>query len=155
MSPWPRGQADIDHLLKSAHLQRVPPSKSHALAMLQQARMDLKSAQIIQVDNPNGALKLLEDAALSALTAILENQGLRPTTTGGHIAPYDAVKAQLEATTGSILKSFPRIRKRRNEVKYPSSTSISATPDELTAEAGNVRAIIDMAAQVLDHMPVY
>lgn len=155
MSPWPRGQADIEQLLKVGHLQRVPPSKEQATAMLRQARMDVQSARTIQTDNPNGALKLLEDAALSALTAILENQGLRPTTTGGHIAPYDAVKAQLEASAGGILKPFPRIRKRRNEVKYPSITSISATPDELTAEATNVLAIIYMAEQVLEHMPVY
>jgi len=54
-----------------------------------------------------------------------------------------------------ILKPFLRIRKRRNEVKCHTSTSISATPDELTAEATNVLAIIDMATQVLEHMPVY
>lgn len=155
MSPWPRGQADIDQLLTLGYLQRVTASRAQAEAMLGQARLDADSAQAVAAANPNGALKLLEDAALTAITAILENQGLRPTTAGGHTAPYDAVKAQLQASAGGILKPFPRIRVRRNEIKYPTGTTISATPDEVTDAATKVLAIIEMAAQVLDHMPVY
>jgi hypothetical protein len=42
-----------------------------------------------------GGYALAYDGARKALTAILENEGLRPTTRGGHLAVFEAVRAQL------------------------------------------------------------
>lgn len=42
-----------------------------------------------------------------ALTAVLENQGLRPTSRGGHIAPYAAVAAQLDPPLGAESGEVP------------------------------------------------
>jgi hypothetical protein len=50
----------------------------------------------------------LYDAARMALTAVLENRGLRPTSRGGHIAPYAAVSAQLDPPMGTVLPSEVR-----------------------------------------------
>jgi hypothetical protein len=69
--------------------------------------------------SPLAGYALAYDAARKALTAILENQGLRPTTRGGHLAVYEAVRAQLEAPMGRLLRTFNRMRTRRHDAEYP------------------------------------
>ena len=54
--------------------------------MLGQARKDLASAGLLLDANPKRAYESIYDAARMALTAVLENEGLRPTSRGGHIA---------------------------------------------------------------------
>jgi hypothetical protein len=48
----------------------------------------LTSAQEVCAHDPEGGYALLYDAARKALTAVLGNQGLRPTSAGGHLAVY-------------------------------------------------------------------
>jgi len=60
------------------------------------------------------AYDALHGANRKALTAILLAQGLRPTRTGGHIAVYDAVHAQLEPPLGRDLATYHRVRRARN-----------------------------------------
>ena len=77
---WNQGRATIDKLIADGELQRVPPSREHADQLLAQARKDLASAELLRDTNPRRAYESLYDAARMALTAVLENQGLRPTT---------------------------------------------------------------------------
>ena len=74
---WNQGRAAIDRLIADGELQRVPPSREHADQLLAQARRDLASAEILRGSNPKRAYESLYDAARMALTAVLENQGLR------------------------------------------------------------------------------
>ena len=92
---WNQGRATIDKLIADGELQRVPPSREHADQLLGQAHRDLASAGQLHDSNPKRAYESLYDAARMALTAVLENEGLRPTSRGGHIAPYAAVAAQV------------------------------------------------------------
>ncbi len=85
---WNQGRAEIDKLIADGELQRVPSNREHADQLLAQARKDLASAELLRDDNPKRAYESLYDAARMALTAVLENEGLRPTSRGGHIAPY-------------------------------------------------------------------
>jgi YD repeat-containing protein len=57
-------------------------------------------------EDPEGAYTLAYDAARRALTAVLQNQGPRATSRGGHTAVYEAVRAQLDPPLGSILRPF-------------------------------------------------
>ena len=91
----PRGEV-IERLIDSHELQRVPPSRDHADRLLEQARRHLDAADAIADMDPAGGYALVYDAARKALTAVLENQGLRPTTRGGHVVVYEAVRAQLD-----------------------------------------------------------
>ena len=75
---------------------------------------------------------LVCDAARKALTAVLENQGLRPAARGGHLAAYDAVRAQLDPPPGKALRPAGRMRRQRNDAEYPPSTAPAPT-------AANVR----------------
>jgi hypothetical protein len=92
---WNQGRDVIERLLADRHLQRVPASREQADRMIAQARQHLSSSAEICGQDPLGAYALLYDSARKALAAILENEGLRATTRGGHVAVYDAVRAPL------------------------------------------------------------
>lgn len=89
-------------MLGARELERVTPSAEHAAKLIAQARRHAESAERIAEHDPAGAFQLLYDAARKALVAILENQGLRPTSRGGHIAVLEAVSAQLDPPMGQV-----------------------------------------------------
>ena len=149
---WNQGRATVDRLIADGELQRVPPSREHADQLLAQAHKDLVSAELLRDSNPKRAYESLYDAARIALTAVLENQGLRPTSRGGHIAPYAAVSAQLDPPMGTVLRPFDRMRRTRNRSEYPSFTAPEVTADNVTADVAAARAIVETCEGVLDEM---
>jgi hypothetical protein len=149
---WNQGRATVDKLIADGELQRVPPSREHADQLLAQARKDLASAELLRGSNPKRAYESLYDAARIALTAVLENQGLRPTSRGGHIAPYAAVSAQLDPPMGTVLRPFDRMRRTRNRSEYPSFTTPEVTADNVTADMSAAKAIVETCEGVLDEM---
>ncbi|MCW2942469.1 MAG: hypothetical protein JWN00_5454 [Actinomycetia bacterium] len=149
---WNQGRATIDRLIADGELQRVPPSREHADQLLAQAHKDLASADLLRGSNPKRAYESLYDAARMALTAVLENQGLRPTSRGGHIAPYAAVSAQLDPPMGTVLRPLDRMRRTRNRSEYPSFTTPEVTADNVTVDMSAARAIVETCEGVLDQM---
>ena len=149
---WNQGRAEIDRLLADGGLQRVPPNREHADQLLMQARRDLASAELLQDANPKRAYESLYDAARMALTAVLENEGLRPTSRGGHIAPYAAVSAQLDPPMGQVLRPFDRLRRTRNRSEYPSFTTPEVTVENVRADIPVAQSIVDVCESVLDEM---
>jgi HEPN domain len=149
---WNQGRAEIDELIAAGELQRVPPNREHADQLLAQAGKDLASAELLRDDNPKRAYESLYDAARMALTAVLENEGLRPTSHGGHIAPYTAVAAQLDPPMGAVLRPFDRMRRTRNRSEYPSFTAPEIAPDNVRADLPIATAIVEICAGVLDEM---
>lgn len=152
---WQQGRAAIDGMLARGELERVPPSRDHADVLLAQAQQHLGSAQLISEADPAGAYQLLYDAARKALAAILENQGLRATSRGGHIAVLDAVSAQLDPPLGGVLRPFDRLRRRRNQAEYPASGQPGFHSEEAGRDLPKVREIAITAAKVLDQMSPY
>lgn len=152
---WNQGRATIEKLIADGELQRVPPGREHADQLIAQARKDLASAELLRGSNPRRAYESLYDAARMALTAVLENQGLRPTSRGGHIAPHAAVAAQLAPPMGAVLRPFDRMRRTRNRSEYPSFTTPEVTADNVTADLPAATAIVDTCEGVLDQMPPY
>src|SRR6266487_5858534 len=118
---WEQGRAAIERMLADGELQRVPASREQADRLLIQAKTHVTSAVLVCGDDPAGGYALAYDAARKALTAILENQGLRPTTRGGHLAVLEAIRAQLDPPMGQALRPFDRIRRQRHDVEYPSN----------------------------------
>jgi hypothetical protein len=149
---WQQGRETLDGMIERGELERVPASREHADLLLSQARQHLTSAKAIAGSDSAGAYQLLYDAARKALAAILENQGIRATSRGGHIAVREAVSAQLDPPLGAVLRPFDRLRRRRNQVEYPSSEAPSVSADEIERDAPKVEQIVDVAAKVLDQM---
>jgi hypothetical protein len=152
---WEQGRAAVDGMLSRGELQRVPASREHADLLLSQARQHLKSAEAVMAIDPTGAYQLLYAAARKALGTILENQGLRAASRGGHIAVIDAAKAQLDPPLGGVLRPFDRMRRRRNEAEYPGNDQPDVTIEEIGRDLPKVQQIVDMANRVLDQMSPY
>jgi hypothetical protein len=149
---WNQGRTEIDKLIADGELQRVPPNREHADQLFAQARKDLASAEVLLDTNPKRAYESLYDAARMALTAVLENEGLRPTSRGGHIAPYAAVSAQLDPPMGQVLRPFDRMRRTRNRSEYPSFTTPEVTPDNVRADIPLAASIVKVCESVMDEM---
>ena len=152
---WEQGRTVIDALLDTRDLERVPPSAGHAAELIGQARKHVASAQRIADDDPAGAFQLLYDAARKALCAILENQGLRPTSRGGHIAVLEAVSAQLDPPMGRVLRPFDRLRRQRNNAEYPRQDTPTLTTDDVTRDIPKIEDMVDLAVRVIDQMSPY
>lgn len=100
------------------------------------------------------AYAAVHDAVRKALAAMLQAQGLRATTTGGHLAVQHAVKAQFAATMGTLLRPIDRIRVTRHSAEYPSSdTYIDA--DAVRADVPVAKAVVDAADSAINHLPVF
>ena len=149
---WQQGRASLEGMLGRAELERVPASRDHAEVLLDQARRHLSSAQAIADSDAAGAYQLLYDAARKALAAVLENQGLRATSRGGHIAVREAVSAQLDPPLGAMLRPFDRIRRRRNQAEYPAADNPTFHSDEIARDLPKVREMVELSARVLDQM---
>ena len=134
---WVQGRTVIEQMLATGDLQRVSASREHADRLLEQARRHVYSTQNAVAADPEGAYALLYDAARKTLTAILENQGLRPTSRGGHLAVYHAVRAQLDPPMGKTLLPFDRMRRRRHDVEYPPAGAPELAPEDVTDDEQN------------------
>jgi hypothetical protein len=149
---WNQGRDAIERMLADSELQRVPASREHANRLILQARKHLISANEICEDDPAGGYMLIYDAARKALTAVLENQGLRPTTRGGHLAVYEATRAQLDPPMGQVIRPFDRIRRRRHDVEYPPTAAPQIDADDVLEDAAKADAIVALSERLLDEM---
>jgi hypothetical protein len=149
---WNQGREVIDRMIAASELQHVPASRAHADRLILQARRHLVSADEISDDDPLGGYTLVYDAARKALTAVLENQGLRPTTRGGHLAVYEATRAQLDPPMGQVLRPFDRMRRQRHDVEYPPTDAPQISAEDVREDAAKAAAIIDLSERVLDQM---
>jgi hypothetical protein len=152
---WEQGRGVIEDLLVDGHLQRVPASRAQADLLIGQARTHVASAGSIAAADPPGAYQLCYDGARKALVAVLENQGLRPTSRGGHVAVYEAVSAQLDPPLGKVLAPFNRMRRRRHDSEYPSVDQPAVDVEEVEDDLPKAADIIAMAERVLDRMDVF
>lgn len=142
-------------MLANGELQRVPASRDQADRLLAQAKIHVTSALKVCDADPPGGYALAYDGARKALTAVLENEGLRPTTRGGHLAVSDAVRAQLDPPMGRILRQFNRMRTRRHDAEYPPIDSPEITSADVRDDQKTAEDLIELAARVLDEMSPY
>jgi hypothetical protein len=149
---WNQGRDQIEELIAAKEIERITPDRDAADRLLAEARSHLASAAVIAEDDPAGAYSLVYDAARKALAAVLENEGLRATSRGGHIAVYNAVRAQLDPPLGTTVQPFDRMRRRRNAVEYSASTQGQVVVEEIGEDSVKAQAIVDTAAGVLDQM---
>ncbi|MDR1077721.1 MAG: HEPN domain-containing protein [Propionibacteriaceae bacterium] len=142
-------------MLKAGELQRVPVSRDRSDRLLDQAAAHLITAREAAARDPEGAYSLVYDAARKALVALLENEGLRPTSRAGHHGIYLAVRAQLDPPLGQALRPFERMRRRRNEIEYPSFIEAPLTDTEVYEDAQAAEAIQALVKRVYEEMSPY
>lgn len=128
MASWPTGIEIIKGLLATNSLQKVAPSREAATAMLNAAARHLESASLVAQTDPDGAYTLLYDAARKSLAAVLQTQGLRSTSRGGHYAIQEAISAQFsKPPPREAFRPFGRLRRARNQIEMTTSRRLQRT----------------------------
>jgi uncharacterized protein (UPF0332 family) len=151
---WPRGRDEILTLLDHEELTQVVADSELAQRLLAAARRHVTSAETLCGSDPELAYAALYDAIRKAMSAMLQAQGLRPTSAGGHLAVQRAIHAQFGASMGALLRPVNRIRTTRHAVQYPDAeTYIDA--DQVRADLPAAVALVDAAAQAVAHLPVF
>lgn len=151
MTRWARGEAEIERLLSNGELQRVSGAGADGGPWLVKAAATITTAESIAASDPNSAYTLAYDAARFACVSLLAQQGLRPTTKGGHYAVQDAVIHQF----GPAFSSYAVMRRRRNELEYPEFPDEAVEPGEVAKAVSSAKAIIDAADKLLAHLGIF
>jgi HEPN domain-containing protein len=142
---WSTGEAAVERLLDQGSIERVQGAQADGESWLERARLGLDAARIIAEAAPDSSIILAYDAARQACVALLAQQGLRPTTSGGHYAIEEAVRAQF----GASLRAFGGLRRRRNELEYPLYPTERASAGEAAEALKTADEIIDAVARLL------
>lgn len=119
--------------------------------LLEQARKTAATAAGLVSSDAYSAYVLAYDAARFACVALLAQQGMRATTSGGHYAVERAVRAQF----GDGFRPFGALRRRRNELEYPHLPTDTATSDEAEQAANAAQLLIAAAGQLLPQLPFF
>ena len=147
---WDKGCDVIQDLLDRGHLECVPANEAEAEYLLEKARAHLGTAGAVAQTGAEIACDAHYAAARKALTALLVQQGLRPTRAGGHEVVIQAATAQLVPPLGDVLRPFLRLKRRRGDADYAGSED-EIHPDDIPA----AEAIVDAAARVLPQLTVF
>lgn len=148
---WTRGSAEIESLLAKRHLERVTGARADGDPWLAKAAQRLATAAAIVADDPESAFVLVYDAARFVGEALLAQQGLRPTQAGGHVAVAEAVRAQFAGP----FTALNTLRRRRNELEYPSFPGEHIEPDEVHAAIRTARGQLDSAQELIAHLGIF
>lgn len=151
MSRWSRGEADIEQMLKSGELQSITGEAANGGPWLAKAESTAATATRIIDSDPTSAYTLAYDAARFACVGLLVQQGLRPTTAGGHYVVQQAMKSQF----GPRFAVFGVMRRRRNELEYPEFPDETVEEDEAVQVLAAVKDLIQSSRQLLDHLGLF
>jgi len=133
MTRWTPGEAELEQQLAAGELEQVTRGQADGAQLLKKARRTIDTANKVVETDPDSAFVLAYDAVRYAGTSLLAQQGLRPTSKGGHYAVERALRVQF----GSAFRLFGSMRRRRNELEYPD------LPDEESDQAEAQQAIQD------------
>jgi HEPN domain-containing protein len=147
---WGTGSGRIQELINAGELGQVPADTGLARRMLADARRHLATATTAEsAGDLSGAYQLAYDALRKSAASLLEAQGLRATSRGGHIAVQGAVIAQFGSSIRA-LRSFSRLRRARNSFEYPSAETPGPSVDDVKDAIRVAREVNDAAGKMQD-----
>ena len=151
MTRWQTGQEEIDAMLQAGELELVVPSAENADRLMAEAERHLRSAQSLAGEDPAGGYDMLYAAARKAMAAALAVQGLRATSTGGHVAVQRAITYQL-GRSGAVVRPFGRLRRTRNDADYPRLDTPELTTDDIVDDLPKARDIVMSMQRLIPHL---
>jgi hypothetical protein len=120
---WEPGRERVRQLIDDGDIEQVTPDITIARRLLEDAGRHLATASAAKAaGDMSGGYQMAYDAFRKSAASLLEAQGLRATSRGGHLAVQEAVTAQF-GTAVRIFRSFGRLRRARNSFEYPSSSA--------------------------------
>lgn len=146
MSPWSPGAHVVQELIASGRLSRLQGADAGVEGLMTRAGQQLESARSLLASDPVTAYVVAYDAAKHAGMALLAEQNLRATAQGGHVAIEQALAAQFKG----VFDGFGRLRRRRNELDYPTGPEDSAQTAEVERALGIAASLVDSARRLLD-----
>lgn len=155
LNRWAEGRDVVDRLLRERMLERVTASEEMAEHLLEVAAQHVDSAALIAHSDPSGSCQLSYDGSRKALAAVLQIQGLRPTSAGGHLVIEQCLKAQLVQSGRGIVDKFSVMRRARNNSEYPSQPNGAAETADALEQIEDAKMVLDAAAKLVAVMPVY
>lgn len=87
----------MQELIDRGDLQKLVGEAANGTRLLRKASRTLQTSRLALESDPDSSFVLAYDAARQALTALLAQQGLRPTSVGGHFVVERAARAQFGA----------------------------------------------------------
>ena len=151
MSRWPTGEAEVEQLVAHRELELVVGAGDDGALLFAQASKTAATAAVVVGSDAYSAYVLAYDAARLACIALLAQQGLRATTSGGHYAVERAVRAQF----GEGFRPFADLRRRRNELEYPHVPADEATADEAEQAVEVAERLIAAADQLIGQLSFF
>jgi hypothetical protein len=151
MARWARGEAEVERLIARGDLEPVTGAAADGTPLLERARRTVTTAAGLVSNDAHSAQVLAYDAARFACIALLAQQGLRATTSGGHYAVEQAVRAQF----GDGFRPFGSLRRRRNELEYPHLPADTATEEEAGQAARTAQSLIAAASALLPQLSLF
>lgn len=146
MNAWQPGSSVIDELIDTQKITRLTGADAGVAGLMARAHQQLESAANLLASDPATAYVVAYDAAKHAAMALLAEQNLRATAEGGHMAIEKALVAQFQG----VFDGFGRLRRRRNELDYPTGPDDFAETDETTKALTAARDMVDSAQRLLD-----
>ena len=120
---WEPGRERVRELIDAGEVNRVTPDLTIARRMLEDAGRHLATASAAKVAGDlSGAYQLAYDALRKSAASLLEAQGLRATSRGGHLAVQEVITAQFGATV-RVFRSFGRIAGHGTALSTPAATA--------------------------------
>lgn len=135
----------IEDLIATGKLNRLRGADTGVKGLMARARQQLRSSRALLQDDPATAYVVAYDAAKHAAMALLAEQNLRPTAEGGHVALEKALTAQFKG----VFDRFGRLRRRRNELDYPTGPEDFADTTEADQALDAAAAIVEDAGRIL------
>jgi hypothetical protein len=147
---WEPGRERVQELIDAGEVDRVTPDLEIARRMLEDAARHLATVSAAkQAGDLSGAYQLAYDALRKSAASLLEAQGLRATSRGGHLAVQEAVIAQF-GTSVRAFRSFGRIRRARNSFEYPSRGTLGPVGDDVDDAVAVATQVRNAATAILD-----
>jgi hypothetical protein len=147
---WEPGGERVRELIGAGEVDQVTPDLTIARRLLEDAGRHLATAsQAKLAGDLSGAYQLAYDAFRKSAASLLEAQGLRATSRGGHLAVQEVVIAQFGAAV-RVFRSFGRIRRARNNFEYPSGNSPGPTNDDIDDAIAVATQAREAATTMLD-----
>jgi hypothetical protein len=154
VTQWPVGREAILEMLDRAELTKVTADRDLATEMVGVAVRHLVSADTLAASDPTLAYAAVHDAIRKSMAAVLQAQGLRATTRGGHLAIQTAFEVQFGRSMGNYLRSVNRIRIRRHELEYPREPS-AVDAAEVLAEIPAGSTIVNACEALIGQLDVF
>jgi len=151
MSRWQKGEAEVEQLVDQGELEYVTGAAADGAPLIARARSTAATAAGLVQSDTYSAYVLAYDAARFVCLALLAQQGLRATTTGGHYVVERTVRAQF----GDGFQPFATLRRRRNELEYPRLPTDAAGPDEAREAVETAERLITVASQLLGQLSFF